>query len=350
MELPLTSQGGIQWLKGQKGLVVGTDLEEIVITGTNKIITPTDRDSSVQSGWGSVDIQPALAGNDIIYVSPDRTKVRAVNTFFNSVSWTSIDLTFVAEHITRQRVIETIYIQNPNYQIYFLLSNGTIVACTYDREHQVIGWMNLVTNGVILSLNKTDSVEGTILWVAVKRNDNIFIEAVFPDEEEWEFTDSWVKEPVGTDGLVTGLDHLEGMTVQILVDGAIEPDQVVSGGEITVLNTLGRFAVVGVEYEASMITLPLSGGNPLGTSLGSKRRFARIFVQLFDSALPVINGILPPDREPSTPMDTVQPNLTGVTEVRSLGREGGGRVTITQNLPKKTMVTAILGKASEEKT
>lgn len=349
-ELPLSTTGGIKWLKGQKGMVVGTDIGEQVITSEGSLITPTDRKATEQSGWGSVDIQPSLAGNDIVYISQDRTKVRAVNTSFSTGSWVSVDLTWVAEHITRNRIIESIYIQNPNYQLYFILADGSIVACTYDREHEVVGWMRLVTDGEFLSMTKTDSVEGTVLWVAVRRNGNIRIEAIDPEESIWQFTDSWVRGMVGVDGLVTGLDHLEGLTVQVLVDGAIEPDQVVTGGEITVLNTAGEFAVVGLEYEAEMTTLPLGQGNPAGTALGSLRRYSRIFVQLFDSALPRINGQLPPDRSPSTPMNTVQPNLTGDIDVRNLGRDNGGRVTITQNLPKKTMVTAIYGKADQEQT
>jgi hypothetical protein len=349
LELPLSTTGGIKWIKGQKGLVVGTDIGEQVITSQGSLITPTDRKADKQSGWGSVDIQPSLAGNDIIYISQDRTKVRAVNTFFNTASWTSVDLTWVAEHITRNKVIESIYIQNPNYQLYFLLGDGTIVACTYDREHETIGWMNLVTTGRFLSLTKTDSVDGTILWAGVRRNGQIFIEAIDPEESQWEFTDSWVSKPIDVNNLVTGLDHLEGLTVQVLVDGAIEPDQEVVGGEITTVNS-GQFAVVGIEYEANMVTLPLSQGNKAGTALGSKRRYSEIQVQLYDSALPLINGQLPPDRSPATPMNTVEPNRTGIAEVRSLGRDDGGRVTITQNLPKKTMVTAIFGKANTERT
>jgi hypothetical protein len=348
LELPLSTTGGIKWIKGQKGLVVGTDIGEQLISSVGSYITPTDRKAEKQSGWGSVDIQPSLAGNDIVYVSQDRTKVRAINSYFNTASWASVDLTWVAEHITRNRIIETIYIQNPNYQLYFLLGDGTIVACTYDREHETVGWMNMVTSGRFVSMTKTDSVEGTILWVGVRRNGNIYIEAIDPDESAWQFTDSWLKRNINSN-IVDGLDHLEGLTVQILVDGAIEPDQVVSGGQITTEQD-GSFAVVGVKYTAEMTTLPLGGGNPAGTALGSKRRMARIFVQLYDSALPLINGVLPPDRDPATPMDTVQPNKTGVAEARSLGRDNGGRVIITQDLPKKTMVTAIFGKASTENT
>lgn len=349
LEMPLSTTGGIKWLKGQKGLVVGTDIEEQVITSIGSLITPTDRKAETQSGWGSVDIQPPLAGNDLVYISQDRTKVRAINSSFNNLSWSSIDLTWVAEHITRERIIETIYVQNPNYQIYFLLASGDIVACTYDREHETIGWMRIVTDGRFLSITKTDSVEGTILWVGVRRNDQIFIEAIDPDESGWQFTDSWINRPIDSNKLVTGLDHLEGLTVQILVDGAIEPDQVVSGGELTVVNS-GVEAVVGVQYDATMVTLPLGQGNKAGTALSSKRRYVAISVQLYDSALPIINGVLAPDRTPSTPMDTVEPNLTSAIEVRSLGWEEGGRVTITQNLPKKTLVTAIFGKADQEVT
>jgi hypothetical protein len=150
--------------------------------------------------------------------------------------------------------------------------------------------------------------------------------------------------------VVGGLDHLEGRTVQVIVDGAIEPDKVVVAGFITIDNIEGVRAIVGLQYNSSMRTLQLAGGNPGGTAMGSKRRFSRVFVQLYDSALPKINGIRPPDRSPSTPFGEVEPNLTGEVDVRTLGREDGGRVTIEQDLPKKCMVTGIYGKASEEQT
>ncbi len=106
---------------------------------------------------------------------------------------------------------------------------------------------------------------------------------------------------------------------------------------------VGANIVVGLPYTAKAVTLPPEGGNPRGTAQGAKRRRMRIVLRLNDSALPLINGKRPPDRTPATPQDTVEPRVTGDVEVRDLGWDGDGTVTIEQDLPFRTEVLAIFG-------
>jgi len=61
-------------------------------------------------------------------------------------------------------------------------------------------------------------------------------------------------EPAGT---ITGLPWLEGKTVSILADGAVQPRQVVQGGAIT-LDQPASKVQVGLPMEADLHTLPLA--------------------------------------------------------------------------------------------
>jgi hypothetical protein len=61
---------------------------------------------------------------------------------------------------------------------------------------------------------------------------------------------------------VTGLDHLEGRTVGVYADGGTQPDQVVSGGGIT-LETPALNILVGLKYtsvinQANSISRPMT--------------------------------------------------------------------------------------------
>lgn len=141
--------------------------------------------------------------------------------------------------------------------------------------------------------------------------------------------------------VVQGLAHLEGETVELVLDGIHDGQKVVAGGAITI-DRPGEVAVIGLPYTATARTLPPEAGNPRGTAQGSKRRFARIFARLADSALPKLNGNRPPDRTPATPQNEAEPRMSGDIDVASLGW-GDGTITIEQDLPLRTEVLAVFG-------
>jgi hypothetical protein len=80
-----------------------------------------------------------------------------------------------------------------------------------------------------------------------------------------------------------GLDHLEGETVRVLVDGAEHPDCVVSGGAITLLVQAFEL-VAGVPMVSRFEGLSIPEGSPAGTSLGSFKRTATIIVGMANSS------------------------------------------------------------------
>ncbi len=85
---------------------------------------------------------------------------------------------------------------------------------------------------------------------------------------------------------VSGLDHLDGETVQIWADGAYEEDAVVSAGVVTLPSgTAAAVVTAGLGYSSTLTTLRYPGGTQDGTSLGRRKRPIAIILDVLNSAL-----------------------------------------------------------------
>lgn len=174
----------------------------------------------------------------------------------------------------------------------------------------------------VLPSNDRDEV-----WVQVKRTINgstvrqvELLETQFEDgdiQSDAFYIDSGITYDGVSTTAITGLAHLEGETVRIWADGSIQPDQIVSGGAIT-LDTAAKKAQIGLPYSHLMKTLRIEGGNPAGTSVGKIQRiYAISFILLNSHTLsfgPSLTELENHDfREVSDPMDEGVPFFTGST-------------------------------------
>ncbi len=151
----------------------------------------------------------------------------------------------------------------------------------------------------------------------------------------------------GGSTVIDRLDHLEGFEVQIVADGAVKPVQTVVGGEITVPYEASEF-YVGLGFSKKIKTLPLDMGSQTGSGMGHFKRFAEILIRVLESAAPLVNGMRPPDRNPSTPMDTPEQPRTEDIEVHDLGWDRFAQVEVEQDLPLNLTVVAIFGTVAQE--
>lgn len=78
---------------------------------------------------------------------------------------------------------------------------------------------------------------------------------------------------------LSGLDHLEGETVSVLGDGAVQTDKTVASGAIT-LDSAAGVVTVGLPYNSDMRQLRLEAGAQDGTSVGKIRRTHRLGILL----------------------------------------------------------------------
>ena len=168
-----------------------------------------------------------------------------------------------------------------------------------------------------------------------------------------EYLDNTLNQDSGLAGTVTGsstkvtsLDHLEGETVQILIDDAVYPKQKVTNGAVTV-SLPSTFATktieVGLGYESTLKTLRVEAGSQVGTAQGSKKRYNEVIVRLHETIGATINGDQLPFRSSANNMGEPIPAFTGDKRVSNLGWNREGQITIKQTQPLPMTVLSVTG-------
>ena len=336
----------IKWLAAQRVLIIGTSGGEFRVTGGNEsAVTPTNIDVRRQTSYGSKLGHPAYVGSDVFFIQRSGTQVRNVAYKWESDSFQSDDITFLAEHITEGGLTTLSYSHVPDSLLLGLRSDGVLIMLTYDPSQEVVGWHRHTTDGEYKSLAVISEDGPDQYWFVVKRTINgavkQFIERYTPNV----FMDSMISYSGSSTSSVTGLSHLEGKTVQIVADGSVHPDLVVSSGALT-LNYAATDIKVGLKY-VSKLTPTRPGANVgNGTTLGKMKRWNEIFVRLDRSSIPKINGQRPSVRSPGTNFGNEEPTSTEDIDIKNLGYDRDGRIIIEQDLPLPCHIVSIFGTLS----
>ncbi len=130
------------------------------------------------------------------------------------------------------------------------------------------------------------------LWLTVKRIINgstrryveCFSDFDFDEttSTDFHFVDSGLSYDGTATTSITGLDHLEGQTVQILADGSTHADKIVSSGAIT-LDRSSKKVKVGLGYNSILQTMRIEGGSAEGTGQGKVKRISKVVIRLFNT-------------------------------------------------------------------
>ena len=295
----------MQWLISQQGkLLIGTAAEEIEFgrSDDNDALGPTNVKAIRQSSYGSAYIQAKLINEVIMFVQRQGKKLREFVFAFERDGWVGPDLTVLANQVSgiRSEIVELAFQQQPDAALWAVISSGTHIATmTYERDQNVVGWSRQTTAGGDVFESAATIYGGTgpdEVWFAIKRTiegvEHRYIERMHSehrddmdaeDKEAFWYLDS-AKRGVFTDltGSVTGLDHLEGRTVGVYADGGVQPDQVVSGGGITLQNA-ARNILVGLRYTSVVKPQKFNIPTREGAVIGRKGRVHIATVRLLKS-------------------------------------------------------------------
>jgi len=350
LELTLASytQEKIEWLSSERVLLIGTSGSEQRLTPDQYVSVNNIPNISRTSSYGGRHIQPVYLGELTIFVQGSGRQVRSYSQNKRSAieQYISRDLSWFAEHITEGGVIAQSYELVPDSVLWQVTSNGNLISMTHDpavdeEDYSAMGWAKHPTDGPVVSVCTIPNESADETWVVVKRNNNYCVEYMNPEV----YTDSCLTTPPDNEtelAAVGGLDHLEGKIVQPVVDGAVQSKKTVSGGQIT-LDRAGKKIEVGLPYISKLETTPYNDGNSAGTNLGTSQRWAQIYAKIVDSALPLINGVRPSARSPSTPMGNPEELTSGDYDIMNLGWDLDGTIVIEQDIPKKTQLVALFG-------
>ena len=350
LELTLASytQEKVTWLESGQVLLIGTTGSEQRLSADQYISVNNLPNIARTSSYGSRNIMPVNIGKLAVFIQGSGRQVRSYSQNTRSVieQYISQDLAWFAEDITDTGVIAQAYELVPDSVLWQVRADGELISMTHDPSIDeegfgTLGWAIHPTDGDVVSVCTIPHFTADETWLVTKRNDTYCVEYM----DTSVYTDSCLTiPPDNTDSLagVGGLDHLEGKEVQVVVDGGVQANKTVTGGQI-LFDLPGTQAEVGLPYVSTLETTPHNDGSQGGTNLGSSQRWAHIWVKLVDSALPLINGQRPATRSPGTPMGTAESIQSGDFDVQDLGWDKYGTITIVQDIPKPTQVVALYG-------
>lgn len=85
---------------------------------------------------------------------------------------------------------------------------------------------------------------------------------------------------ISTDSL-SGLSHLNGLTVQVYADCISQEEKKVADGNITIDDAF--IAVVGLPYQSYITTMPMEAGSQNGTAVGKRKRISEMAIRVWNS-------------------------------------------------------------------
>ena len=267
-------------------LVVFTDSGNFI--HNNDTFTPSSATFLNQGSTGGADVKPVIVRDNIIYVHPMKQAISDYAYSFETDGYAGQDITLLANHLfDNKKIKELAYQQEPYSIIWVLQEEGTMLACTYLRQQNVIAWTPMDFGGKVISMGVMSNGSNQELYLAVERKNGVFIEKMpyrmlDNDPKERFFVDcgsTYRGEPAN---IIAGLEYLEGESVVALADGYVVKDLVVENGQIT-LPTPASIVTVGLPYESVLETLTFDVSQGDGSNLNRKKRVVAVSVRYNNS-------------------------------------------------------------------
>ena len=332
--------------------------------GTKSAITPSSLEANVQGYRGASMVTPVVIGNMVLFVQKQGKIIRDLGYAFESDSYSGNDLTVLATHLFKDRTVAAMdYQQDPDSIVWVALDDGSLLALTYLREHDVIAWSRMETDGDVESVCCLSSAERDEVWLAVKRRSGNgykrFIEQMAArsaeSPEECFFVDCGVTKRYETpQSEITGLSHLEGRDAAVLADGNVIHGLTVENGKLT-LKHPASVVHVGLPYRAELETLDLTLPRQDGTQQGRSARLISVSVRV-EKSRGIKIGAAEGDPVPFEAMEfkerSTEPYgapISLTTGIMTLGLNAGyssGRVRVIADEPLPCTVISLLPKVA----
>jgi|688.fasta_scaffold08511_5 hypothetical protein len=253
-----------------QSLILLTSSAEWRVTSVNSdAITPTSISVRPMSYIGANNVQPVIVNNNIIYAAARGGHWRELaytSSAMGSSGYVSSDISLRAPHLfDGYDITAQAFAKAPTPIVWGVSSSGKLLGLTYVPEQQIGAVHQHDTDGVFEAVTVVAEGAEDAVYVIVKRTINGSVKRYVERFASRRFAspaDSFFVDCGGTyNGVpattISGLTWLEGKTVNILADGAVHPQRVVTGGAIT-LDQAASKVQIGLPITADLKLLPLS--------------------------------------------------------------------------------------------
>ena len=274
-------------------LLLLTSAGEWRVTSLNSdAITPTTISVAPQSYVGASNVQPVVVNNNLVYGSARGGHVRECAYSWQANGFISGDLSLRSAHLFDTfDVVDMAYSKSPQPIIWFVSTSGQLLGLTYIPEQQIGAWHHHDTDGVFESATVVAEGSEDVLYCVIQRVVNgstvRYVERMasrqFATQADAFFVDAGLSYNGSPATTFTGLGHLEGKTVNVLADGAVNPQCVVTGGTITIQQPASKVQV-GLPITADLQTLPAAIQVDSGFGQGHFKNVNKAWLRVYQSS------------------------------------------------------------------
>lgn len=312
-------------------------------------ITPATVRVEEQTRHGAEPGLPVLEADGALYFVERGGAALREHTYSDvDGAWGSAPASLLAEHliraprdlaVSRNAVRSGLRPAGAGNYVFVVNDDGTVAVLTVLRSQEVVAWSLWETAGQVRAMAVLD---GGIAWWAVARGGTVRL-------ERWEdglLLDAAVRTPLAAPTwTLGGLDHLNGMTVAVVGDGAARPPQTVTAGQVAVDPPATAELQVGLPFLPVLRTMPPEPRLPDGARFGRPTRLVQATIRLHDSGPIVVNGRSVDTRRfglpPASPLDAPPPRITGTVRLGAFLGWQTAQVEITQPEPQPLTVLAV---------
>ena len=285
-----------------------------------KPITPSSIDISPQTSHGSSYIEVQDVSGSTMFIDRNGNTLHDFIYSFNEDSYVTTDKSVLSSNLIRQPIgmalLTGTQSEDSNW-LFIINSDGGAAILNTLRSQDINGFTEMTTGGAIKSAVVVDD---ELYMVNQRTIDSSSVAYI----ERWDFAylmDCSTKvSPTPTQTVITGLDYLEGQTVQIVGDGIVLSPKTVASGQIELdANEIGYSEVeMGLNFVPELVPMPLNTNIGSGINQMRLKRIVRINMRVFQSYGVYVDNNPVPIRTfgsaPTTPLNNPPTALSGIID------------------------------------
>jgi hypothetical protein len=341
----------IRYVAASRSLLALTTGGEFTIQGgAEKPLAPTNAQIKPRKNYGCASVRPVRVGDSELFVQRAGRKVRNFGYSLANDDWIGTDLSVLAEHLTEGDIADMTWQQEPDSIVWLARGDGALASITMDKEQDVTAWQfhdGFGRDGTVFveSLTSIPTSAGDEVWMIVRRTVNgsskRYVERLSEDTR----VDCSVVSTGASATVWSGLDHLEGETVQVVANGHYAGEFTVTSGDIT-LERAATEVMMGLGYSSRLTLLDPEIQTGMGSASGNAMRTSEVSVRFNETTGCKVNG-KPMQFRALGPevLDQPPPSFSGVKRLENLGwGRGEDELEFTQDEPMPFHILSVTRK------
>jgi hypothetical protein len=265
-----------------------------------KITSDTEADHAVHDRLptedyiGASNVAPVVTASAVIYAQDRGGRVREMKFQWQQQGYP------LGRHLDHgpaslrhlHALVDDVHAKRRTSIVWVTRSDGTLLGLTYVQEHEVAAWHHHDTQGTFECACATPEGAEDVLYASQRTINGRTVRYVERKRtRQLRLARRCVLRRLRADlqrarrpRTISGLWHLEGMTVSILADGAVQPQQVVTNGTITLAARAASTREHRPALRRDFETLPLSIEGEMAAAQGMNKNVNAVWLRLNSSS------------------------------------------------------------------